>query len=81
MLGELSLVSDGVRSATAVALEEAQTLALHRDDFEEMVREHPAVQRFLVNLLADQVSMWVCSQLTSPEVLAPSHRMGCRHAP
>ena len=57
VLGELSLVGGGGRrSATAVALERTQTLALQRDDFETMVREHPAVHQFLVSVLADQVS-------------------------
>lgn len=57
VLGELSLVSDGRRrSATAVALEKTQTLALHRNDFEAIVQEHPAVHRFLVTVLAEQVA-------------------------
>lgn len=57
VLGELSLVGGGGRrSATALALEKTQTLALHRDDFEAIVQEHPAVHRFLVTVLADQVN-------------------------
>lgn len=56
VLGELSLLTPARRrSATAVALEKTQTLALHREAFEEMVRNHPRVHWLLVAVLADQV--------------------------
>jgi CRP/FNR family transcriptional regulator, cyclic AMP receptor protein len=41
--GELSLVDAGPRSATAVVLEPATALILHRDDFWALVERHPAV--------------------------------------
>lgn len=57
VLGELSLVDDagGRRTATAVALERVETLTLHRDAFDELRREHPTVERFLVAALAAQI--------------------------
>jgi CRP/FNR family transcriptional regulator, cyclic AMP receptor protein len=57
VLGELSLVeeAEGRRTASAVALERVETLTLHRDAFEELRREHPTVERFLVAVLAAQV--------------------------
>jgi len=57
VLGELSLVSGDVgrRTASAVALEAAETLTLDRSAFDELRREHPTVERFLVAVLAAQV--------------------------
>lgn len=57
VLGELSLVdeAEGRRTAGAVALERVETLTLHRDAFDELRREHPTVERFLVAVLAAQV--------------------------
>lgn len=57
VLGELSLVdeAEGRRTASAVALERVETLTLHRDTFDELRREHPTVERFLVAVLAAQV--------------------------
>lgn len=57
VLGELALVEGGGgrRSATAVALEKTETLSLHRDDFDALRREHPAVERLLVEALAATV--------------------------
>jgi CRP/FNR family transcriptional regulator, cyclic AMP receptor protein len=54
--GELALLGvDSLRTATVVALEAVETKALHRRDFEELRRQHPAVERLLVEALADQV--------------------------
>lgn len=56
VMGELALVGGGGRrSATALALEKTETLALHRDEFEELRRTHPSVQALLVSALAAQV--------------------------
>lgn len=56
VMGELALVGGGGRrSATAMALEKTETLALHRDEFEELRRKHPSVQALLVAALAAQV--------------------------
>ena len=50
--GELALVSGGERSATVTALEQGETLAVHRADFDELRARHSSVDRVLVSLLA-----------------------------
>lgn len=56
VMGELALVGGGGRrSATAMTLEKTETLALHRDEFEELRGKHPSVQALLVAALAAQV--------------------------
>jgi CRP-like cAMP-binding protein len=54
-VGEMALLSTGHRGATVVALEKTETLSLHREQFEAMRREHPAVDRFLIDVLAAEV--------------------------
>jgi CRP-like cAMP-binding protein len=55
-VGELALVSaHAERTASAVALEPTETLSLRRDQFEELRRSHPGVDRLLVELLAATV--------------------------
>lgn len=54
--GELALVSGGYRTASVVALEPAETLALHRDDVEDLRRRHPHIDRLLVDALASHVA-------------------------
>lgn len=54
--GELGLLSDaGVRSASVIALERTETLAISRDDFDRLRAHHPQVTEALVQLLADRV--------------------------
>lgn len=53
--GELALVEAGSRSATVAALESAETLAVHRIEFDQLRSSHPSVDRMLVSLLAHQV--------------------------
>ena len=53
--GELALVGANVRSATVVALERGETLAIRREDFDTLRMEHPTVQAFLVQVLVAQV--------------------------
>jgi CRP/FNR family cyclic AMP-dependent transcriptional regulator len=53
--GELALVEAGPRSATVVALEAAETLSVHRFEFDELRSSQPSVDRMLVTLLAHQV--------------------------
>jgi CRP-like cAMP-binding protein len=56
VVGELALLDPASRrSATVVALEPAETLALHRDEFNELRRRHPSVDRFLVAILSSEV--------------------------
>jgi CRP/FNR family cyclic AMP-dependent transcriptional regulator len=53
--GELALISEQRRSATASALEAGETLSVLYDDFEHLRRRHPIVDRMLVSLLATQL--------------------------
>jgi CRP-like cAMP-binding protein len=54
--GELALLGgESLRTASVIALEPVETKALHRRDFDELRRKHPAVERLLVEALAAQV--------------------------
>jgi CRP-like cAMP-binding protein len=56
VLGELALLApDGIRSASAVALEPVETLTLDRDVFCDLREEDASVSEFLVQLLAHRV--------------------------
>jgi CRP-like cAMP-binding protein len=56
VFGELALVGERpCRAATVVALEPTETLTLHRDQFEELRRSSPAIDRFLIQVLAAEV--------------------------
>jgi CRP-like cAMP-binding protein len=46
--GELALISPSPRNATIVALEPVETMGLHRDHVAELRRDHPAVDRVLL---------------------------------
>ncbi len=71
VVGELALVrQDHRRTGRVSALEEAQTSALFQRDFEELRREHPSVDRFLVGALCERVvrtSELVLDLLQPPE--------------
>lgn len=70
--GELALVhSDRIRTGRVCALELSETLALYRQDFEEVRSHHPGVDRFLVMALAERVirtSELVVEMLLPPEI-------------
>jgi CRP-like cAMP-binding protein len=54
--GEMALVSERERrSATVAALEEAETFAVYREEFERLRREHPSVNQMLIDFLASEV--------------------------
>ena len=54
--GEMALVSDTARrSATVAALEEAETFAVYRDEFERVRVRHPGVDQVLIHFLANEV--------------------------
>ena len=54
--GELALVEAGsARSTTVVALEPAETYALHRDDLDRLRARYPSVNELLVRLLAERL--------------------------
>jgi CRP/FNR family cyclic AMP-dependent transcriptional regulator len=56
--GEMALVSaDATRSATVVALEEAETFAVYQGDFEQLRDRHPRVNDALIAFLAGEVRL------------------------
>ena len=55
-LGEMALLRKSMkRSASAYALEDVETRALHRDDFFRLCDAQPAVERVMVSVLAARV--------------------------
>jgi CRP/FNR family cyclic AMP-dependent transcriptional regulator len=54
-LGELALIDGAPRSATAVALERVQALALYRDDFLPLIERHPPVALAVMSGLAGTI--------------------------
>lgn len=56
VVGELALLSaEGVRGASAIALEPTETLAIDKETFAALRRDDPAVSDFLVQLLVARV--------------------------
>jgi CRP-like cAMP-binding protein len=55
VFGELAVVSPGPRSSTIVALAPLETLALHRDVFDDLRHEHPEIDRLLIDVLAAEL--------------------------
>lgn len=49
--GEMALLDDSNRSATATAAEYSETLALHRQDFLDLLRDHPLVAARTTSML------------------------------
>lgn len=55
LFGELAVIAPAPRNATVVALERTETLTLHRDHFDELRRQHPGVDRVLIDALIAEV--------------------------
>ena len=55
LFGELAVLDPAPRNATVVALERTETLALHRDHFDELRQKHPEVDRMLLDSLIAEV--------------------------
>lgn len=53
--GELALLDDSPRSATAEAIDSTETLTLHRDDFLSFLDSNPAFARHVLNILARRI--------------------------
>ena len=68
--GEMALLRDDpARTASAVALDSAELLALHRRDFEQLRRREPQVDRLLVEALAarvERVNQYLLEALHQP---------------
>lgn len=55
--GEMSLVGDSRRTATVAALDQTETLAVYKDDFEQLRREHPSVDKLLFAFLVGEIRL------------------------
>ena len=56
--GELALIADSPRrTATVTALEEAETFAVYREEFERLRLQHPGVNQVLFRFLVGEVRM------------------------
>lgn len=55
VLGELAVFGDAPRSATIIAVEEAELVAIDRRDFLSVIRAHPDVAIVLLGALAEKV--------------------------
>ena len=53
--GEMAILSPAPRNATVVALEPLETLTLHREDFNELRRQHRWIDTFLIEALASEL--------------------------
>jgi len=54
--GEMALIAEqSRRSATVTALEDAETFAVYREEFEQLRRRHPDVDQILHRFLTDEV--------------------------
>jgi CRP/FNR family cyclic AMP-dependent transcriptional regulator len=53
--GELALLGPMTRTATVTAIEQAETVAIHREEFDALKREHPSVESFVAGVLGAQV--------------------------
>ncbi len=53
--GELALLDDAPRSATAEALEQTETITLHRDEFLRFLESNPSFARHVLGTLARRI--------------------------
>jgi CRP-like cAMP-binding protein len=55
--GEMALVGASRRTATVAALDQTETLAVYKDDFEQLRRQHPSVDKLLFAFLVGEVRL------------------------
>jgi CRP-like cAMP-binding protein len=72
VFGELALLADTARTATIVALQRCETLALHRDEFQRLRAASPTVDQFLTAALVQQVARLSALLLDAHFVPAPA---------
>jgi CRP-like cAMP-binding protein len=53
--GELALIADAPRRGSAVAIDEVETMSMHREQLDMLRESHPWVDRMLVEALANEV--------------------------
>ena len=54
-IGEMTLFDNGVRTATAVALQDTLTISLHREPLLALTRQYPDLLLDLINLLSQRL--------------------------
>lgn len=73
--GELALLSPGSpRSASLIALEQAQTISIHEIDFSRVRRQYPQMAEALISVLAAQVRR-LSEQVLDALYLPAEHRV------
>jgi CRP-like cAMP-binding protein len=55
VFGELAVVAPGPRNATVVPLDPVETLAVHREVFDDLRQTHPGIDRVLMHGLVEEV--------------------------
>ena len=53
--GELAVVSPAARNASAISVDTVETLAVHRNEFDDLRQRHPRVDRLLVEALTTEI--------------------------
>lgn len=69
IFGEMALfLDDGVRTATAIALEDAKVIVVTRDDLEEFMRESPKVIASIITVLVSRLKSTTRKAMKVPSV-------------
>jgi CRP/FNR family transcriptional regulator/CRP/FNR family cyclic AMP-dependent transcriptional regulator len=55
LFGEMALLDNEPRSATAIAVEESELLLLQRNDFQSVIHEHPGISAALIKVLSNRL--------------------------
>jgi CRP-like cAMP-binding protein len=74
IFGEMSLLEDKPRSASAIAFEDAYLLAVNKANFELMVKNQPQIVTRLTQLLAERI-WFIYKQLANTLITDPLGRM------
>jgi CRP/FNR family transcriptional regulator len=61
IFGEMSLIENKTRSATAIALEDSDLLAIKRENFETMSQKEPQLMARIISLLSERI--WNANKL------------------
>ncbi len=55
IFGEMSLLEDKPRSATAIALEDSEILVINRENYENMTQKEPRLMTKIISLVAERI--------------------------
>jgi CRP/FNR family cyclic AMP-dependent transcriptional regulator len=55
LFGEMALLDNEPRSATAIAVEESELLLLQRNDFQSVIHENPGISSALIKVLSNRL--------------------------